>query len=165
MKCFPPPFKGKLQSCQPKVTIMLLGKILCGMKFHTKCYEVNKIILKNSTWAWKAISACLSDSCKIQPRFIWSEFFLWALRFLTARTTITPVASLVYHLLVGKIPGDHLGFFSTTSNIATSFLIFPGNQEEGSVPRGAPQRTSCAQSRAMLWCAHRYLVNHNQMCL
>lgn len=41
---------------------MLFGKILCGMKFHTKCYEVNKIILENSTWAWKAISACLNDS-------------------------------------------------------------------------------------------------------
>lgn len=144
MKCFPPPFKGKLQSCQPKVTIMLFGKILCGMKFHTKCYEVNKIILENSTWAWKAISACLNDSCKIQSRFIWSEFFLWALTFLITKTTITPVAGLGYHLFVGKLPGDHLGFIPPC-NMATSLLIFLGNLEEGSLPCDLPQETSCAQ--------------------
>lgn len=61
--------KGGFEVVRPKMTIILFRKILHAMKFHTKCYEVNKTILKIALAAWKDTSACWGDSCKVEAKF------------------------------------------------------------------------------------------------
>lgn len=109
-KCFLPPLKKTFKVVNPKWQQCCLEKFSVAWSFTPNAMKWIKSSWKIALEHERPSQHVWVIHARYSQDLFDLSFFLWALRFLIARATITPAAGLGYNLPVGKLPGDHLGF-------------------------------------------------------